>query len=202
MLVRLRPPRCSLLSVRGLLSVPQFRRLGRTRESGGNCKNGRTSQQPRSPKLSLLEELFPEDSRSNVLSNIPAGESQQIGRLPLPKVDDSVEGSRDDTDRSGPRPTEVTKIASRQALRLRNPAVLVLQVGSKSLVESDFRRIAPKGQHIDDWTGPGDILKGKSQQDHPTVIYCSCGRSDTCSRPGHVGTSRTLLYSISQPSLC
>ncbi|MCJ1261358.1 hypothetical protein MMC22_001222 [Lobaria immixta] len=57
----------------------------------------------------------------------------------------------------------------RDSLRQFNLAVLVIRRASKSLVESDFRRIAPKGQHIDDWKGPGDILKVIPARDLSTL---------------------------------
>ena len=45
--------------------------------------------------------------------------------------------------------------------RLWDLAILVLSRASSSLLNDDFRRIAPRGHHIDDWKGPGDILKGE-----------------------------------------
>ncbi len=40
--------------------------------------------------------------------------------------------------------------------------VLVLRGASPSLTEADFRRMIPKGKHIEEWAGEGSILKGVS----------------------------------------
>ncbi|KAL9615280.1 MAG: hypothetical protein Q9167_000251 [Letrouitia subvulpina] len=59
----------------------------------------------------------------------------------------------------GARQSEAAKSASYDAYRNWDLAVLVGGKLSKSLTDNDFRRIAPKGRHIDGWTGVGDILK-------------------------------------------
>lgn len=51
-------------------------------------------------------------------------------------------------------------LVERDSLRQWNISVLVIRRASRSLIESDFRRVAPKGQHIDDWKALGDILRG------------------------------------------
>lgn len=55
----------------------------------------------------------------------------------------------------------------RDSLRQWNISVLVIRRASRSLIESDFRRVAPKGRHIDDWKGLGDILRGILQPHSP-----------------------------------
>jgi len=42
---------------------------------------------------------------------------------------------------------------------------MVLRNASKSLSENDFRRVVPKGRHIEGWKGQGDIMKGTSSID-------------------------------------
>lgn len=42
-------------------------------------------------------------------------------------------------------------------------SVLVMRNVSKNLVDDDFRRIIPKGKHVEGWTlEQGDIIKGRT----------------------------------------
>lgn len=109
--------------------------------------------------MSLLEELFPEEDTSS--GSTSEAKDKDLPRLPLPEVDEFFEDFQDDLDRSKNTSNNVTKTAAANAFRHQQLAVLALQIASKSLVESDFRRVAPRGKHIDEWTGPGDILKGE-----------------------------------------
>ena len=109
-------------------------------------------------KPSLLEELFPEEGCKD--GNQDDNYVQKIPRLPLPEIDDFSERFDHDFECERAQSQRVTKVAAANAFRPQQLAVLVLVTGSKSLIESDFRRIAPRGQHLDNWTGPGDILKG------------------------------------------
>jgi len=95
-------------------------------------------QEPKHHELSLFEELFPEEVKKH-LNEVDDEDGYTLGQG---------------------RPIGHTESASRAAFRQWNLAVLIIQRASKSLIESDFRRIAPKGQHIEDWKGPGDPLKG------------------------------------------
>ena len=114
------------------------------------------------PQLSLFEELFPEEVKRSHSSG-KDGEEHDVPRLPQLDVDGlDAEGS----ERTQTGVENLTKSAHRDAFRRNNLAVLVLQRASKSLVESDFRRIVPKGQHIDGWKGPGDIIKGTLVANH------------------------------------
>jgi len=116
-------------------------------------------QEPKHHELSLFEELFPEEVKKHLSLGHKAGNTEQrIPRLPLPDLDE-VDDEDGYTLGQG-RPIGHTESASRAAFRQWNLAVLIIQRASKSLIESDFRRIAPKGQHIEDWKGPGDPLKG------------------------------------------
>ena len=134
----------------------QFRRLDfskrrRNEDDAADAPN----VQPQ--KLSLLAELFPEETTKDVDRR---QKDREVPRLPLPEVDEFFEEFQDELGPGKSRPKRVTNTAATNAFKQHQLAVLVLQIASKSLVESDFRRIAPKGKHIDDWTGPGDILKG------------------------------------------
>ena len=110
-------------------------------------------------ELSLFEELFPEEATRHLHAD-KNNKEQNIPRLLMPDLDQVDE---EDSHTSGKgRPSGLTKSASMAAFRQWNLAILVLQRASKSLNDSDFRRIAPKGKHIDDWKGPGDPLKGET----------------------------------------
>ena len=151
------------------------RLLHRSRKGAESPGKFRASQTPLSPKPSLLEELFPEEvEKDGVQDHNFLDDTENMPRLPLPEVDDVSEGSGHESDRERVQPNKVTKIAAANALRRQQIAVLSLDMGSKSLIESDFRRIAPKGQHIDDWTGPGDILKsGCKKKYHMDKVFGS-----------------------------
>lgn len=134
---------------------------------GSNRRKKVPRSQPQRP--SLLEELFPEDGYSSSVSSKP--KDQDLPRLPLPEVDEFFEEFQGDLDHSRDRPSDVTKTAAAHAFRHQKLAVLALHIASKSLIESDFRRVAPKGKHIDDWTGPGDILKGRQADSGLTKCF-------------------------------
>ena len=152
-----------------LRSLCYSRLLHRSSKGAESLRKSRASQTPLSQKLSLLEELFPEEVQNdggqdpNLHDDI-----ENVPRLPLPEVDDLSGGSSHESGRERAQPQRVTKVAAAKAFRQQQIAVLSLDMGSKSLIESDFRRIAPKGQHIDDWTGPGDILKSMFKKENRT----------------------------------
>ena len=106
-------------------------------------------------ELSLLEELFPEEvKKSPNRNNCANSKNDDLPRLPLPDIDDEQAQAR-------AQRKLMTRAASAGAFRQSLMTVLLLSQASKTLVESDFRRIAPKGKHIEEWKGPGDILKGE-----------------------------------------
>lgn len=115
----------------------------------------------------MLEELFPEEVHKDG-DQYPKCQDdvQNVPRLPLPEIDDISEGFDYDFDRERAQPKSVANKPAATAFRQQQLAVLSLDTSSKSLIESDFRRIAPKGQHIDDWTGPGDILKSGVEKEN------------------------------------
>jgi hypothetical protein len=112
------------------------------------------------PKVSLFEELFPEEARKESASEKePKPQNLNIPKLSLPILDED-DSFGDEYTRGRTADNDKANAASKDALRSWNPSILVLQVASPSLIDSDFRRIAPKGQHISEWTGPGDYFKG------------------------------------------
>lgn len=135
------PPAC-----RSRLVPPILRQL---HNSGGGGD-------PPSPDLSLLEELFPEEVQKK-RSRFPAKELQHIPRLPLSTLTEETHEGGPNVVRGG---KHLEAFVERDSLRQWNISVLLIRRASRSLIESDFRRVSPKGQHIDDWKGPGDILRG------------------------------------------
>ena len=153
---RLLTPKC-LRSAWTRSSEHQLRCLHYSRGPDGRSRARRF----RPPKLSLFEELFPEEVKKSSDNGLKVeNKVDDVPRLPLPEIEEFFEEFPDDTYRSKARPDQVTNKAAAEAFRQQKLAVLALQVASKSLIESDFRRVAPKGKHIEHWTGPGDILKG------------------------------------------
>ena len=129
---------------------------------------------PRSQNLSLFEELFPEESKrgSRRTQHQVNHQQRDLPRLPPPDLD-ALDISRDHLSASTPQ--LIAREAMANAYRQENPTVLVLSRASLSLVESDFRRVAPKGMHIEEWRGLGDILKGNNY----TVERCKQSRSNS-----------------------
>lgn len=122
------------------------------------------------PELSLLEELFPEEIGRAAGPNTVDGDEEVVPRLPLPDFDHDDEPYDDAHDGRLSEEDRVARSASKDALHQWKLAVLVITRASKSLHESDFRRIAPRGQHIDKWHGPGDFIKGELTRDVPITV--------------------------------
>ncbi|KAL8671786.1 MAG: hypothetical protein Q9168_003733 [Polycauliona sp. 1 TL-2023] len=112
-----------------------------------------------SQRLSLFDELFPDEkAQSQPAANGSHHEEFHVPRLPLSDIDHLDPYPASSGKLRGPSKKRAEG-AAQGAPKRWDPAVLVLNRASKSLVEADFRRVAPKGRHIDEWTGPGDILK-------------------------------------------
>lgn len=152
LILRLLPPSRLSRACRSRLLQPILRKLHNN--GGGGV--------PPSPDLSLLEELFPEEVQKK-RNRFPAKELQHIPRLPLSTlIEETIEGAN--VVRGG---KQLEAFVERDSLRQWNISVLVIRRASRSLIESDFRRVAPKGRHIDDWKGLGDILRGILQPNSP-----------------------------------
>ena len=123
--------------------------------SGGHGEDGHSKSQL--SQLSLFEELFPDEVyRLDKNITVTEEKEQKLPRIPLPNIPEMSSDSQ-----VHPRQqSQITRAASTNSTHRQQLAVIVLQTASKSLVESDFRRIAPKGRHINEWTGPGDISNG------------------------------------------
>ena len=135
----------------------------------------RTNEAPKLPtkstenstkRLSLLEELFPseakqayKDSQADNTVSSPSPCSD-VPHLEPPNLDQLLGGYS----QGDPGPlvdgNAASKEATARALRHDELTVLVLYGARPDLADDDFRRIVPKGWHIEGWRGPGDILKG------------------------------------------
>ena len=137
-------------------------------------KSSQSSQSsPTSNETSLFAELFPEEvQKKGASQTLSEDTNPTVPPLPLPTIKELLEGVEFYSPRSRSHSRETSKAASSDAYKHKKIAVLVLGLASKSLIECDFRRIAPKGTHIDGWTGPGDILAG--------VLKCCRLREHIC----------------------
>lgn len=114
------------------------------------------------PKASLFEELFPEETKPN--ARIQPGDADMN---PLP-LDPKFVWAKPPLNQQRPNPHKrldsSEHVASSNTLRRlksrerENATVLVLSNAGKSLVESDFMRISPKGEHIEGWNS--GIIQG------------------------------------------
>ena len=146
--------------------TPPVRSNHYTRSAKAKHQAVRSSQPQR---VSLWDELFPEErDESQPTTDGLEDDELHVPRLPLTDIDhlDPYPASGDSQKGSSKKLAEA---AAHSATKQWNPAVLVLNRASKSLVDADFRRIAPKGRHIGEWTGPGDVLKGTDL--HDTTTY-------------------------------
>ncbi|TKA31968.1 hypothetical protein B0A50_01213 [Salinomyces thailandicus] len=113
-----------------------------------------------SPKPSLIEQLFPEETKRH--EEVKRAVQREIPRLPMEKV--SYVPERRDLYKSPRTFNSKTAKWERGLIRADNQSaeatVLVLRNASPNLTEEDFRRIVPQGKHMEGWTlEQGDILK-------------------------------------------
>lgn len=154
---------------RSCLSRPKYHYLRWIHRSRPTHAKPRGIPSPQSHRLSLFDELFPEETEQLRATALERDHDEiHIPRLPLSDIDHLDPYPPPGGSPKGASKKE-TEVAAHGAVKQWNPAVLVLNRASKSLMESDFRRIAPKGRHISEWTGPGDILKGADMRCIPYV---------------------------------
>ena len=115
----------------------------------------------RTPKLSLLEELFPVEAKR--VKRLAAGLkdksplAKEIDRLHPPEFDDFQDTKHNfENGQSWP----AVQAASQASMRTDNLTVLVHYGASPDLVDTDYQRVVPRGTHIGEWRGLGDIVKG------------------------------------------
>ncbi|KAF2457922.1 hypothetical protein BDY21DRAFT_363516 [Lineolata rhizophorae] len=113
-------------------------------------------------ELSLHEQFFPEFTQSKT-SHAP--HAREVPRIP-------VEVPR----REQEPPLEPQKVLEGNGLPWEKPfdiykpqyAIVCVRNASPNLIEDDFRRLAPKGKHIEDWTALGELLRVIPLRDHVT----------------------------------
>lgn len=153
---------------------------------------GAQDQNPR--ELTHFEELFPfeaaQERARKAQAQIQAKDPQdQITPHHRPlefshveSTDHSLVSLEDDEDHSAltkpsssstSSPQFSTQPSQRLSLDPLVAVMLVLNTASPSLSEADFRRIAPKGKHIKEWTGPGELLKVFPGRDPRTLQQLS-----------------------------
>ena len=126
--------------------------------------NQANDKQHADKKPSLIEQLFPEETKRYDAAK--AKREREIPRLPL-EMPGEGQTRIDRVERVSPR---ISEFESRKAMQKRKEmefqakatsqtSVLVLLNASKNLTEDDFRRLIPKGEHLDGWRmEQGDIL--------------------------------------------
>jgi hypothetical protein len=140
---------------------------GRVRDDQGIIKTA-TAKKP-----TLIEQLFPEESKQYEESLRQA--PREVPRLPFEKA--PPEGIRDRHLESSDVLPAQSPAASRLIKQLKKQdeqdpqiTVLVLRNASKNLLEDDFRRLVPKGQHVEGWSlGHGQFLKVVPGRDLATL---------------------------------
>ena len=157
-------------------SAPPLR-VAPTKASLGNI------QKPAAKKLSLFEELFPEEAQKS--SKTTEHEPANLADLPLlPPLEFNLlpESFKDYPLQSQPNAGPIMPDDSSNTFRQEGTTILICSRASTSLSEADFRGIVPiRGEHIEAWRGPGDILKGTvfitTVPDPPLSDLSTCSNS-------------------------
>lgn len=145
-------------------------------DSNAHATNTARSPRAQNAAVSLFDELFPEEAdtkeraaeRQGKLDRLPAFDWGKTPGSSSNEVDRIAERRRrKETYNTIPqafrsfRPEQPSYTSLRQAEhgeRRREVSVLVLNSATKTLEESDFFRLGPKGEHIEGWTS--GIVKG------------------------------------------
>ena len=118
-------------------------------------------------KLSLLEELFPVEAKRAKrmmvgLTGRKGPYKTEIDRLDPPEIEDSHNLDETAEDDTKARSSAATQTASQASMRADYLTVLVHYGANPDLADADYQRVIPRGTHIQEWRGPGDIVKGKT----------------------------------------
>ena len=180
----------------------------RVREQVQEQMQEQAEDEPSEEALSLYDELFPEERRHAKERRRKAEE--RLDKLPAfkwnmdPKPRRSVEKDREKKSNESNRFRAIAQSAVpalEQAhapfwgrARGREASVLILRAVSKTLEESDFFRIGPKGGHIEGWTS--GLTKGIYQK----LDFGKVTDTRSYSRPGpyHAGAIGPLLHHLLQ----
>ena len=117
------------------------------------------------PKLTLLEELFPAEAKKakRMLASLAQKQGafkKEIARLDPPEFDDLQDTGTDLENENEAQSWLTAQSASQASMRADNLTILVHYGASPDLVDADYQRVTPRGAHIEEWKGPGDIVKG------------------------------------------
>ncbi|EME41853.1 hypothetical protein DOTSEDRAFT_74045 [Dothistroma septosporum NZE10] len=116
-----------------------------------------THQQAEKKKPSLVEQLFPEESKRYEAQQKA---SREIPRLPIESPTQLPSTSRILQQEAPKRSPLAQQLYAQAAQASPGTSVLVLRNASTNLTEEDFRRLIPQGRHIEGWTlDEGDIIK-------------------------------------------
>ena len=148
-------------------SVWTTRSLPSIRRWIGNDKSDATPKGP--ARSGLFELLFPEESKTVEAATFTKAELVWKGQqtFGLDKLDDSKirtpsvsepTAADSESHKHAIDDLDSQKRDHAKSLKRQNASVLVLANVSKSLSESDFMRLAPRGLHIDTWAS--GILQG------------------------------------------
>jgi hypothetical protein len=147
-------------------------------------------KKPNPTPLSLFHELFPEERQIKE-------KKSETDRLPLFEWDDAPQLETRSQDQKAPAPgsksaresnirsanqpikgwkepatnfSPVFKLDEKLVgkLNAKNKSILILRHASKTLAESDFFRVGPKGEHIEGWTN--GIIRGMIS----ALTYVTC----------------------------
>ncbi|KAI1409088.1 hypothetical protein F5Y13DRAFT_94916 [Hypoxylon sp. FL1857] len=115
-----------------------------------------TEREPTNKPPSLFEKLFPDEAkqgRTQLDSEPPIRPwtSQFFNESDLESEPSTVAEDHYFDEPDTPSSTDTPDPAS--AFPLRAKAMLILSAASKQLHESDFQRLAPRGQHVEGWVG-------------------------------------------------
>ena len=115
-------------------------------------------------KLSLREELFPEESRYTKLEQafITEKHANRGGELPHMPFD------LDSPTQADKATTGDASFAFTGSSRSDQVAVLLLETASTALSDDDFQRLAVKGKHIGEWRSAGGSVQGVWQESFMT----------------------------------
>lgn len=101
---------------------------------------------------SLVEELFPELAIKEIPPDNQPSKERSIPRLELP--DRPLQAQQPDQE------TGQEHMMGALASRGDQTTVMILWNAPPSLMEADFRRLVPKGKHIEEWRLEGDMEQG------------------------------------------
>lgn len=157
--------------------IPMPKNKAQTPAPESESRNVQSDQKP--SVISLFEELFPEESetkrraaerreeaeRREQSERLPAFEWWKTGQRDMnehvnrdAKSKKRKNGFRKEQP-SGYQSLRRTEEGGSRSWTREEPSILVLNSAAKTLEESDFFRLGPKGEHIEGWTS--GIIKGR-----------------------------------------